>query len=176
MWRTGDRFGFIKSSRLHNNGHDVCRIALIDGLQNLMPYGATTALQTSFSNLLNAYKRNEIEPSTGLGIFALSATLTDRAEPSESLKATVAWQVGLAPAQHLLCTDQLDTFRRGLPITPEQDGIRQSGGVSGQHVPNAGSRANAAVAHCDRRQPGQPRCGEPGAAAPERGRVARQPA
>ena len=54
-----------------------------------------TSLQNTFSNLLNAYKRNELEPDTGLGIFALSATLTDRAEPSESLKATVVWQVGL---------------------------------------------------------------------------------
>jgi hypothetical protein len=120
-WRTGDRFGFIKSSWLHNDSDEACQIRLIDGLQNLMPYGATTALQTSFSNLLNAYKQNEIEPSTGLGIFALSAIPTDRAEPSEALKATVAWQVGLDPVQHLLCPDQLDAFRRGLPINPEQD-------------------------------------------------------
>jgi hypothetical protein len=38
------------------------------------------------SNLLDAYKRGELDPATGLGIFALSATLTDRAEPSESLQ------------------------------------------------------------------------------------------
>ncbi|MCP4995197.1 MAG: hypothetical protein GY934_15675, partial [Gammaproteobacteria bacterium] len=120
-WRTGDRFGFIKSSWLYNNSADACQITLIDGLQNLLPYGATTQLQSSFSNLLKAYKHNEIEPSTGLGIFALSATLTDRAEPSESLKATVAWQVGLDPVQHLLCTDQIDKFRYGLPLTAEQD-------------------------------------------------------
>jgi hypothetical protein len=120
-WRTGDRFGFIKSSWLRNHGDESCRIALLDGLQNLLPYGATTRLQSSFSTLLQAYKRNEIEPTTGLGLFALSATLTDRAEPSESLKATVAWQVGLDPVQHLLCPDQLDAFRRGLPLTPEQD-------------------------------------------------------
>ena len=126
-WRTGDRFGFIKSSWLHNDGDDPCRIALLDGLQNLMPFGVTTALQTSFSNLLNAYKRSEIEPLTGLGIFSLSATLTDRAEPSESLQATVAWQVGLDPVQHLLCADQLDTFRRGLPLNPEQDVTGKAG-------------------------------------------------
>ncbi len=126
-WRTGDRFGFIKSSWLHNHGDDTCRIALLDGLLNLLPYGATTQLQTSFSNLLNAYKRNEIEPSTGLGLFALSATLTDRAEPSESLQATVAWQVGLDSVQHLLCADQLDPFRRGWPLTPEQEVLGQAG-------------------------------------------------
>ncbi len=126
-WRTSDRFGFIKSSWLHNNSEKPCQIDLVDGLQNLLPYGATTALQTSFSNLLNAYKRNEIEPSTGLGIFALSATLTDRAEPSESLKATVVWQTGLDPTQHLLCTDQLDAFQQGLPLTPEQDVTGKAG-------------------------------------------------
>ena len=120
-WRTGDRFGFIKSSWLENHSDVSYRIMLIDGLQNLMPYGVTTALQTSFSNLLNAYKRNEIEPSTDLGLFTLSATLTDQAEPSESLKATVVWQLGLDSVQHLLCTDQLAAFRRGLPITTEQD-------------------------------------------------------
>jgi hypothetical protein len=126
-WRTGDRFGFIKSSWLTNHGDMDCHIALIDGLQNLLPYGVTTQLQTSFSNLLNAYKRNEIEPSTGLGIFALSATLTDRAEPSESLKATVAWQVGLNPVRHLLCPIQLEAFRRGQPLRAEQDVPGQAG-------------------------------------------------
>ena len=77
-WRTGDRFGFIRSCWLQNDGESGCRIDLLDGLQNLLPYGATDALQTSFSSLLNAYKRNELDPETGLGIFALSATLTDR--------------------------------------------------------------------------------------------------
>ena len=89
---------------LENRGAEPCRVRLLDGVRNLLPYGATTVLQTTMSNLLNAYKRNELDPATGLGIFALSATLTDRAEPSESLKATVAWQVGLehadAPALH----------------------------------------------------------------------------
>ena len=132
-WRTSERYGFVKSSWLENHGDATCSIALIDGLQNLMPYGTTTALQSSFSNLLNAYKRNEIEPLSNLGIFALSATLTDRAEPSESLKATVAWQLGLKPVMHLLSSDQLDRFRRGLPLTPEED-IR---GRAGAYFVNA---------------------------------------
>ncbi|MCB0071087.1 MAG: hypothetical protein KDE20_06495 [Caldilineaceae bacterium] len=120
-WRTSDRFGFVKSSWLENHGPDACQVALIDGLQNIMPYGTTTLLQTTMSNLLNAYKRNEIDPATGLGIFALSATLTDRAEPSESLMSTVAWQVGLDPVRHLLSPAQLDDFRHGRPIVAEDD-------------------------------------------------------
>ncbi len=111
-WRTSDRFGFVRTARLQNNLSQPCTVHLVDGIQNLLPYGATTALQGSMSNLLNAYKRNELEPTTGLGIFTLSATLTDRAEPSESLKATVAWQVGLADVQTLLSTTQIPAFRR----------------------------------------------------------------
>ena len=127
-WRTGDRFGFIRTCWLLNNGDDRCQVELIDGHQNLLPYGATVALQTTMSNLLHAYKRNEVDPATGLGAFTLSATLTDRAEPSESLQATVAWQVGLEDAQYLLCTDQLDHFRHGRSLTPEHD-IRGKAGA-----------------------------------------------
>ena len=120
-WRTSDRFGFIKSSWLQNDKDDACEIELLDGFQNLLPYGVTALTQTTFSNLLHAYKRSELQPETGLGIFALSATLTDKAEPSESLKATVAWQVGLENPTYLLCTDQIPAFRNGNRLNPEYD-------------------------------------------------------
>ncbi|MCP4539758.1 MAG: hypothetical protein GY832_21680 [Chloroflexi bacterium] len=120
-WRTSEKYGFVKSTWLRNSSADRCSVNLVDGLQNLLPYGATTALQTSLSNLLNAYKRNELDPETGLGIFALSSTLTDLAEPSESLKATIAWQVGFEQARYLLSSLQLENMRRGLTITQETD-------------------------------------------------------
>lgn len=120
-WRTGDRYGFVRTAWLHNHGGEPCTIDLLDGVQNLLPYGATVALQTGMSNLLDAYKRSELDSATGLGIFALSATLTDRAEPSESLKATVAWQVGLAAPTYLLSSLQLGAFRAGCPVTQEED-------------------------------------------------------
>ncbi|MEM7112808.1 MAG: hypothetical protein AAF614_10280 [Chloroflexota bacterium] len=119
-WRTGDRFGFIRTVWLQNDGQ-ACQIELLDGLQNLLPYGATTALQSIMSSLLDAYKRNELEPETGLGLFAMSATLTDRAEPSESLQTTVAWQVGLDNADYLLSSQQVNPFRNGRSINQEED-------------------------------------------------------
>ena len=112
-WSTGDRFGFIKSSSLINDSKQDRHIDLLDGLHNLLPYGATAVLQNTMSNLLHAYKRSELEIETGLGIFALNATLTDRAEPSESLKATVAWQVGLDASCYLLSAQQINKFRHG---------------------------------------------------------------
>ena len=111
----------MRTAWLHNHGGEPCTVHLLDGVQNLLPYGATVALQTGMSNLLDAYKRSELDPATGLGIFALSATLTDRAEPSESLKATVAWQVGLAAPTYLLSSPQLGVFRAGRPVTQEED-------------------------------------------------------
>ncbi len=120
-WRTGDRFGFVRTCLLQNDAADTCQIELLDGLQNVLPYGANTALQGTMSSLLHAYKRNELEPETGLGIFTLSATLTDRAEPSESLLATVVWQLGVDNPTHLLSTAQMDGFRHGRSLTPEHD-------------------------------------------------------
>ncbi|MCP4166291.1 MAG: hypothetical protein GY759_10405 [Chloroflexi bacterium] len=126
-WRTGDRFGFIRSCWLHNHGDGDSQVDLLDGLLNILPFGATNILQNTLSNLLNAYKRNELELTTGLGIFALSAALTDRSEPSESLKATVVWQLGLDDASHLLCPDQLDAFRYGYALMAEQDVCGKAG-------------------------------------------------
>ncbi len=126
-WRTGDRLGFVRTGWLYNDGDTNCQIDLLDGLQNVLPYGVTTLLQGSMSNLLHAYKRSELDPATGLGLFTLSATLTDRAEPSESLKATVAWQIGLPQPTHLLCLAQVDGFRYGRSLTPEHDICGQAG-------------------------------------------------
>jgi hypothetical protein len=60
-WRTGDRFGFIKSSWLENLGETECRINLVDGLQNILPIWGTTTVADYLSNLLNGYKRNELD-------------------------------------------------------------------------------------------------------------------
>jgi len=112
-WRTSDRFGFVRTVWLRNDLDQPCVVHLVDGVQNLLPYGVTTALQTNMSNLLDAYKRSELDAPTGLGLFTLSATLTDRAEPSESLMATTVWQIGLDPGCYLLSNAQLDAFRQG---------------------------------------------------------------
>ena len=121
LWRTSEKYGFAKTSWVSNLSDSPCSINLVDGVQNILPYGCTTALQTTFSNLLNAYKRNELDPESGLGIFSLSSTLTDLAEPSESLKATTVWQVGLDKPCHILSTLQLDGFRQGADLVQETD-------------------------------------------------------
>lgn len=119
-WRTSDQFGFVKTSWVINHGKEA-HIELVDGLQNILPAKVTSQTQNVFSNLLDAYKRAECEPTTGLGLFSLSSTLTDLAEPSESLLTNTVAQVGLEDVGVLLSSAQLDNFRAGREICSETD-------------------------------------------------------
>ena len=120
-WRTSDQFGFVKTTWLRNIGDAACEIDVIDGIQNILPANVTSQTQNIFSPLLDAYKRAELDPVTGLAIFALNSTLTDLAEPSESLLATTAMQVGLDQVDYLLSSQQLDCFRSGLEVETEKE-------------------------------------------------------
>ncbi len=120
-WRTCDAFGFVKTTWLINQNGPRCDVEIVDGLQNVLPANITSVTQNVFSALLDAYKRNELEPETGIGLFTLSSTLTDLPEPSESLKATTVWQLGLNEVRHLLSSTQLDDFRCGRGTVQESD-------------------------------------------------------
>ena len=100
-WRTSDVFGFVKTAWLKNLDDSACQVELLDGIQNILPANITSLTQNTFSPLLDAYKRSEVDPNTGLAIFALNSTLTDLAEPSESLLATTVMQLGLEQADYL---------------------------------------------------------------------------
>lgn len=126
-WRTSDQFGFVKTTWLSNFGNTTCHVELVDGLQNILPANVTSGTQNIFSQLLDAYKRVEVDPQTGLAIFALNSTLTDLAEPSESLLATTVLQLGLDEADYFLSSRQLDSFRHGLGIRPETEVRGQRG-------------------------------------------------
>ncbi len=111
----------MKTTWLENTGGEPCTIELVDGLQNILPSNVSSTTQTHFSILLDAYKRSELEPNSGLGIFSLSSRLTDLAEPSESLTATTVWHTVLEGAQHLLSTAQLNAIRTGQGAAQETD-------------------------------------------------------
>lgn len=122
-WRTSEKFGFVKTGWIENissTGSSV-QVELLDGLQNILPSNVNSSTQHAFSSLLDAYKRCEVDLETGLGIFTLNSTLTDLAEPSESLLATTVFQVGLPQVNILLSSLQLEQFRSGMCITPETD-------------------------------------------------------
>lgn len=120
-WSTSHKYGFLRNCFLLNTGSDPQQLTLLDGLQNIMPAGVPSDLQNNTSNLVNAYKRCELDQNSGLGIFSLSAVIIDRAEPSEALKANSVWSAGLENPTYLLSTLQLDDFRNGREIRPEHD-------------------------------------------------------
>lgn len=121
QWSSSNKFGFVKKSRLINTSDESVRIHLLDGLQNIMPASIGSDIQNQSSNLVDAYKRNELEESTGLGIYALSAILVDKAEASEALKANVVWSLGLENVTYLLSSLQLDNFRSRQSVIQEVD-------------------------------------------------------
>lgn len=120
-WRTSTEFGIVKSCWLINQGDTNVSIIATDGVQNVLPACVAAGTQNEFSVLLDAYKRSELDPTTGLGIFSLSSRLTDLAEPSEALRANVVWQVGLQANTHLLSSSQLDAVRLKHEIHTETD-------------------------------------------------------
>ena len=121
QWNSSNKFGFVRKSTLVNDTASTIKVVVLDGLQNLLPYGVETNLQNSRSNLVDAYKKSELESEVGIGIYALSAIIVDKAEPSEALKATTVWSAGIENVTYLLSSLQVDSFRKGHKITQEED-------------------------------------------------------
>ncbi len=127
QWNSSNEFGFVRRVSLKNITDAAVKVTLLDGMQNLLPYGVTSDLQNSRSNLVDAYKRNELLPAVGLGIYALSAIIVDKAEPSEALKANIAWSLGLQNTTYLVSSLQVSAFRKGKKIHQETDVKAQKG-------------------------------------------------
>ena len=118
-WLPSERFGWVRRAVLANQSEDPVSVALLDGIQNVLPHGIGRRFQLEFSTLGDGYKESELEAESGVGLIKLTAIPTDRAEPSEALRATVVWSEGLNPATRLLSSIQIDRFRQGLPVTEE---------------------------------------------------------
>ena len=121
QWNSSNQFGFVKKSTLINNSDSKVSLKVLDGLQNILPSGVSADLQSSRSNLVDAYKKSELQSNVGLGVYALSAFIVDKAEPSEALKANIVWSTGIDNPTYLLSSIQLDNFRKGLAVNQEVD-------------------------------------------------------
>lgn len=120
-WNSSNLYGFVRKSVLKNHSKFPCRVTLLDGIQNILPNGLSSDLQNSYSNLADAYKKNELEAESGLAIFALSAIIVDKPEPSESLKANIAWSAGIENTTYLISSLQLSNFEKGLTVIQETE-------------------------------------------------------
>lgn len=117
-WGFSQTYGFVRECWLENLGSQARFIECLDGVENILPFGVDGLLQDSRSNLVDAYKKNELDQSSGLGVFSLSSNIVDKAEPSEALRANVVWSTG-EKAGHLLSSRQLEQFRLGANIETE---------------------------------------------------------
>jgi len=131
-WATSDYYGFVRQCELENLRGTNVNVDIVDGLRNMLPAGTPAFAQSNTSNLVNAYKWSELDESTGLAFLTLYSGITDRAEPSESLRATTAFCLGLEGAKVLISSEQLKKFRAG--GTLEQEVCRR--GVRGAYLVN----------------------------------------
>ena len=154
-WATSDQYGFVRQCELQNLGDETLRVELVDGLQNILPAGTPLLVQTNSSNLVDAYKWTELDAGTGLGVYALYSRISDRAEPSESLRAHVVYGIGLDAPTVLLSSLQLNDFRLGKPVVQEavKRGIRGAYFLGASLVlPRRGSQRWQIVADVGRTQ------------------------
>jgi len=120
-WMNSERFGLVRRATLINQGAGVVHVDLVDGIQNVLPYGLERRFQMEYSTLGDGYKRTELIPGIGLALFRLSSIPVDRPEPSEALRVNVAWATGLSPVKRLLSASQLGNFRQGKTVHEETD-------------------------------------------------------
>ncbi len=114
-----DRFGLVRSVEITNHSKRPMTFDILDGLLNILPAGMSLGVQTNSSTLGDAYKWSEKIGRTSLAVFIMNSALTDRAEPKESLSATIAWNSGL-DGDILLSSKQIGSFRKGEEIVQEK--------------------------------------------------------
>lgn len=120
-WKNSEKYGFVKHSQLTNISKDKVTLKVLDGIRNILPYGVNTQHQSTQSTLVDGYKRCELVEDVGVGLYTMSSLLSDRAEPSESLKATTVWSTGLQQPTYLLSEIQVDAFTHNVEIKTEHD-------------------------------------------------------
>ena len=114
-WTSSDKYGLVRACSIKNCGKEKADACVLDGAQNIMPACSLSEVQATTSNLIDAYKKTDLDPS-GLALFSMSSVLTDKAEPSEALYANVSYftrdaQVYLDPQSPAL-------FRQGKALRP----------------------------------------------------------
>jgi hypothetical protein len=105
-WEPAPNLGWVRTSELVDLSDDLSddrcgsdvSVEVLDGLLDVMPSGVDAVTEQLTSNLVDAYKRSEVGRWGRLAVFALESLITDRAEPAESLEATVVWSLGLPGA------------------------------------------------------------------------------
>ncbi|MCF7941965.1 MAG: hypothetical protein K9M84_10150 [Spirochaetia bacterium] len=118
-WSSSPSWGWVRSVALENLDGSSKQITILDGVRNLLPSFVSKKLQNDLGNLVDAYKLNELHGSA-LALYGLSSRISDKAEASESLQVSTAWQQGLPSVQYLISERQCEQFRSTGGVTEEQ--------------------------------------------------------
>ncbi len=118
-WAGCDPFGWVRTATIENRGSGAVSVDLLDGLRNVLPWGVPLALYQRSSSLVDAYKRTDCDPETGLAVFSITAMITDRAEAAEVLRANSVWCCGLRRFTVALSPEAIAAFRSGKAVPSE---------------------------------------------------------
>jgi hypothetical protein len=114
-----ERFGIVRYAELEELAGEAVDVRYLDGFHQVLPPGVDQDTYARLSYLAGAYMRHERLPDTPLAVYSLNASISDRPEPSESLRVAAAWSVGHRDPVILLSDRQLAAFRRGDDVHPE---------------------------------------------------------
>ncbi len=118
-WISSERYGIVRTSCIENHSGSKVTLEILDGVQNVLPYGVNTGLQESASCLVDAYKACELDTESSIGIFSQTTLVNDSPNPIEMMYANVIWTT-LKPKALLLSSDQVQNFCDGGEVVAEE--------------------------------------------------------
>ena len=121
-----EQFGIVKTSRLKNLRDQTVLVHILDGMQNILPYGVNENLLATGSTLVDAYKANEFADQN-LAVYSLTTFINDTPDPIEVLKANIAWTTERDAAVYMN-PDIIADFCQNKELPPPQNCYGRKGG------------------------------------------------
>lgn len=90
-WTSSEKYGLVRTSCIENLSDKTVQLTIFDGCRNIFPACCTSDFQNEKSNLLDAYKKTDLDTSSGIVMFTVSSIVSDKAEPNEGLYANTCW-------------------------------------------------------------------------------------
>lgn len=125
-WSTSEKHGFVRQCEIENSGDTAINLEWVDGFLNILPAGVPASLQDRSSNLVDAYKWTELDAESRLALYTLYSGISDRAEPSESLKANIVYCLNTEDMDVLLSREKsYGNQGNSTPVQPQRTrGVR----------------------------------------------------
>lgn len=151
-----EEFGLVRQCELKNLSGNRVTVKYLDGWHHMLPSGVNQDIYSRFSYLTAAYMRHERRSGSVLGIYTLNSRISDRAEPSESLRASCAWSLGHKNPNVLLSTRQVSAFCLDEELEPETEVRGEVGAylvadmteLEGDHAHRWTTVADTGLDHC----------------------------